>query len=114
MNANNLLIEEADTFQALVEEHFRARGCQLIGYVPMSPGFLLVVCRNESLQLVYGLPGLLPVTSVDIDVCERAIRRYDASGGYVVARSAFLPGAQSRARELRVALIGAAELGAVN
>jgi hypothetical protein len=99
-------------FQTEVEDYFRAKGFQLIGYTPIVAGFLLVVCRHESLQLAYCLPAALPVSSVDVDLCERAVRKYAAVGGYVVTRSTFLPGAQSRAQELGILLIEGAVLKA--
>ncbi|MGQ0602205.1 MAG: hypothetical protein ACT4QE_11000, partial [Anaerolineales bacterium] len=85
----------------------------LMGYTPMVAGFLLVICRQESLQLAYCLPAVLSVSSVDVDLCERAIRKYAAAGGYVVTRSTFLPGAMSRAQELGIQLIDGAMRKAV-
>ena len=104
------VLEETEPLQPLVETYFHTRGYQLIGYVPTPAGFLLLMCRNESLQLAYCLPTHLALSSLDVDVCERAMRRYEASGGYVVTRGGFLPNAHTRARELGVRLIDGATL----
>lgn len=81
---------------------FEARGYVQVGCEPARDGHFLLLCRADSLHLVYFLPHTPMVSTIEVQACAEAQCRWHAQSAAIVAPLRFTLAARREAQRQHI------------